>query len=157
MRPDGIISAAVSLALTGIDHIDLLHGAVSVPVIVGIVHILVGKLDSFNHHLCRVLVAAVTVVAAIVCLRVADRYRANDVKGQLEQPLALRLEVVIHRAFEAIAAVHCVGKVLLVGDALVEGISIATLERHIAEVDKDDKALLLTGNCAYITYTTVRC
>ena len=145
VRPDSAGSTAVGLALTGIDHIDLLHLIVTVPVVVGIVHFSVSQLQGFNHHLGRMFVVTLGVIRAIVGLFLADSYRAYHVEVQFELTLALLQEVVAHRTFKVAFRI-----ILPVGNALVEGFVVATLERAVLEVDQNDEALLITRDATHL-------
>ena len=149
MRPDSIIRTTIGFALTGIDHIHLLHFFVAVPVIVGKIHITIGLLQGLNNHRCRMLVVTIAVVTAIVCLCVGHGIGTYHIKGKQELTIALGFEVVVHRALET-----AIGEVRLVGNALIEGIVVGRLERNIAEVHQNDESLLCSRDAAYITHFT---
>ena len=56
--PDSVIATTVGLALTGVDDIDLIHLAVTGPVVVREVYPTVSKLTGFLNHLLGMLVVA---------------------------------------------------------------------------------------------------
>ena len=147
MGPDGRGGAAVGLAFAGIDHIDLLDFLVAVPVVVGKVDLVVDLMQGFNDHFGRMNVVTVAVITAIVCPLVRDGNRAHDVEGQFELAFTLGIEVVVHRTLKT-----AIGEVLLVGNALEEGIVVGLLERHVGEVHQDDESFLLSDDAAHVAH-----
>ena len=138
VRPDVVGTAAVGLALAGIDYEDLVHLAVAVPVVVGEVDILVGGDAHLLHHLIRVLVVIFAVVLAVVLVVVHQRVRPHDVEDQVEQSAALVSEVVSHAADESFSA----GEVNTVEDVVVFVPVVASLELLVAELGQNDQAVL---------------
>ena len=150
MRPDGIGSATVSLAFTGIDEIYLIYIAVTVPVVLApVLHLVFHQLDSLMGHFCRVLVITLEIVTTIIRLRFRHGNWSHDIEGQLKLAFALGIEVVIHRPHEITLI-----KILLIGNAYVKGTVVAGLERDIREINQDDQALFLSEIGTYFTDAT---
>ena len=146
VRPDGLRTATVGFALSGIDHVHLLHFAVAVPIVVPIVYLRVGQLQGLDDHSGWVSVIVIARVRTIVATSLAYGDWTHDVEGQLKLSAALRLEVIVHRPFEVAGR-----EILLVGNALIEGLVVGSLEGHIAEVHQDDESLLLAGYAPHRT------
>ena len=102
MGPDSIIGASVSLALAGINHIDLVDIAVVVPVVLFPVgNLLLSQRDGLANHLSRILVVTILVVTTVIRLLLTNGQRTDNVEVEFEQTTALGLEVVGHRTTEA--------------------------------------------------------
>ena len=147
--PDGVGHVAIGFAVAGIDDIDLIDLAVAVPIIVGIVHVVIGQLHSLDDHFSRMKVVAVAVVASVVGLSARHGVRTGNVEGQVKEAHALGVEVVVNRTHEAALL-----EVLFVGDAVVECGIVGGLEAQVAEVHQNDQALLVADVVSKFSHGT---
>ena len=137
--PDGLIGTTGSLALPGIDDVDLVYLAVASPVILPKVYLAVYQTASLGYHLLRVLVLVVIIIIAIVTGFLRHRYRAHNVEVDGKLAIALVTEVVFDTALEV---VHL--QAFFIGHTVVESLVVGTLKLGVLEVNQDDKALLDT-------------
>lgn len=98
MLPDGVgESVAVgSLAVSGIDEINLIYFAVAVPVVVGEVYLVGSELTCLVHHSCGVDIIAVSVVGSVGCHLLRHVDGSYDVKLKVEESVALIVEIVVN-------------------------------------------------------------
>ena len=108
MRPDGACILSIGLTMTGIHHIDLIHVAVIVPIIVRPFHLFIHQLAGFDNHLMNKLRTAVT---GIVLHFLGDSDRSHHIKSEIKLPVALAVEIIMHRTNGAIlvSIAHFVG------------------------------------------------
>ena len=98
MLPDGVgESVAVgSLAVSGIDEINLICLAVAVPVVVGEVDLVGSELTCLIHHSCGVDIVAVSVVGSVSSHLLRHGDGSYDVKLKVEESVALIVEIVVN-------------------------------------------------------------
>ena len=97
MGPDGGLTTAVGLALTGIDHHDLFHIAVAIPIVIGKVHLFVHLLTGLHDHLVGVRIIVVwRHVLSVILIVVTHQYRTYHIERQLQQSVALVVEIITH-------------------------------------------------------------
>ena len=146
MGPDGTLCTTVGFALSTVDHVDLIHLAIAIPVVVGIVNIIIGQLQGLNDHLGRIHVIALRVVLSVVGVGLRHGVGAHNVEVQFEDTFALGIEIVVHGPLE-----RAMVEILLVGDALVEVSVILFLELGCAKVHQYDEASLFAHVTANLT------
>ena len=139
--PDGFLFAAVGFTLAGIEDIDLVHFAVSVPVVVLVIHVTCGQSARFRNHFARSSVGVFPVdigIAAVVSTLVAQFVGAFHVETEVETAVALCHKVVVDAAFY--------GSFLIVFliDQLVKRLPrMDFFKFDILEVDQQDESFLL--------------
>ena len=117
MRPNGVCVSTGGFGITGVDDIDMIDGAVIVPVIISIVYVLIGEFTGFGNEFLGMQVVAVLVVAAIIGHVLRHGVSPDDIERHVKLAIALRVEVVVHATVVAVAFVaHLVGHI--VEDAL---------------------------------------
>ena len=132
------------------DDSHLVHVSVTIPVIFAVVYQLVGEQESLFCHLSTSLIP---VAASIVIAVFAQGDRSHDVEGEVEFPITLVDEIVVHRP-----NVFSFAEVFLVEDFIEMRLGIArdlwrelpcrgsirpAFSVTIAELNEDNKALLL--------------
>ena len=146
MGPDGALCTTVGFALSAVDHVDLIHLTIAIPVVVGIVNIIIGQLQGLNDHLGRIHVVALRVVLSVVGVGLRHGVGAHNVEVQFEDTFALGIEIVVHGPLE-----RAMVEILLVGDAFVEVSVILFLELGCAKVHQYDEASLFAHVTANLT------
>ena len=96
MRPDVALCAVVGLACE--NDIDLIDFTITIPIIVGIVDLRVGKFQSIDNHLWSTVVQLTVRRRTIVRAGFSKRERADDIKVDGEQSIALLDEIVAYGA-----------------------------------------------------------
>ena len=143
MGPDGICNAAVGFTITGIEDEYLIDLTVTIPVVIIKIHLSIGCSHSLYNQLIRVLIVTITVVRTIIAQVLCRCIGTHHVERQLKLRLtvlvlALSLEIVRHRTFEATDSV-----VLHVHDILILVQVVGSLKRLVLELHKDDQTFLL--------------
>ena len=136
MRPNGVCVSTGGFGITGVDDIDMIDGAVIVPVIISIVYVLIGEFTGFGNEFLRMQVVAVRVVAAIIGHVLRHGVSSDDIERHVKLAIALRVEIVVYAAVVAISfVIHLIGHI--VEDAL------RSVHLEIGEVHQDNQPALL--------------
>ena len=102
MRPYRVGCPSVGFALASIDDIHLIYIIVTVPVIVGEVHLIVGSFTGLNDHGGGVLVVALFTILVLAIIRhvVWHGIGSYDIKFEIKLATALVVEIVVYGAYE---------------------------------------------------------
>ena len=138
--PNGVGVCPACFTVACIDDIDLVHLAIVVPVVLCEIYTcLVGQMDSLAHHLGRVQVVAVGVVAAVVRHVLADSHGTHHIEGEVKLSITTSVKIVVDAKFHTVLVVaHLVEIVVEIG--------LRVLHRQVGKVHKDDEALFLTAD-----------
>ena len=135
MGPDGGAAAAVSLALSGINHHHLFHIAVTIPVVIGKIHFLIHQLTCFHNHLIGALIVVVWWhVGAVVLVVFTHPDRSYHIERQFKHPVALVAEVITHTTLEASFA-----EAPLVGNLIEQSPVVLLPELLVLKFNEDDE------------------
>ena len=140
VRPNGVSRSARSLAVAGIDNVNLVGSAVAVPVILRHIEFLlsVSQLASLLNHARRIDIVAVSVVGTVRIHVLRNRHRSHNVKLKVELAVALLVEVVVHRSVVAVVLVALLVEVVL---PLLQ--RVLRLHLLVLKVHKNHQALAL--------------
>ena len=147
-RPQSRIASTCCLTVTGIDNVQVLDLTVAVPVIFSPVDIVqaVNLRNSLMCKLPRILVVSIPGTAAIMAVVVVHLDRADDIECQVEQSVALVLEVVVDRTDGA----FLIGVAFLVDHVPVVCRVMTGSELLVREFRKDNYTLVLTGDVTMV-------
>ena len=139
VRPDGLESSPLCLAITSIDDVHLIHLAVVVPVVIGKVHRAVCQSACLGHHLGRVLVITVRVVLSVIAQLATHRDRPHDIEREIKLPIALTVEVVVNGASHVIVRIS-----LLVEEIEIGGVAVGHFP--VGKVHQNNQSLLVPAH-----------
>ena len=139
MWPYRRFSTAISLTLSCIKHEHLVYFTIAIPIVFGEINALSRcPLTSLSYHLTGAkVVASISIISSIIgtwVLQLTDTY---NIKVEFELTCTLRLEVILHAAFESI-----VGIVLSIGYLVVQSTVVTTLKLGVGKLSQDDQSLL---------------
>ena len=142
--PDGVFAAARGLAHTGVEHVDIVHHAIEVAVVLAEVNLSVQGFAGFHHHVPGVEVTAREVLPVETDVA-AEHHRAKHIKRQVVLPVAGREEIVAHTArgtvkIEALLVEHIVEELARVVVGEIRGI----VGGRLGEGDEDGQCALLS-------------
>ena len=131
-------STAISLTLSSIKHKHLVYFTIAIPIVLREIDTLSGcPLTSLSYHLAGAKVVAIRSISSIIgtwVLQLTDTY---NIKVEFELSCTLRLEIILHAAFESI-----VGIVLSIGYLVVQSAVVTTLKLGVGKLSQDDQSLL---------------
>ena len=136
--PYSFNSATIGLASTSVEDEHLVYFAISIPVVLGEVYLVLQLVAGLHHHLLGMHVVALRVVGAVVALVMVQLDGAIYIEGEVEQASALRQEVVVYASLESVG----IGESHFVGDAVVEVEGMAFVELHVVVIHQDNQSLL---------------
>ena len=142
--PDGVFAAARGLAHAGIEHVDIVHHAIQVAVVLAEVNLSVQGFAGFHHHVPGVEVAAREVLPVETDVA-AEHHGTEDIKRQVVLPVAGREEIVAHAArgtveVEALLVEHIVEELARVVVGEIRGL----VGGRLGEGDEDGQCALLS-------------
>ena len=142
--PDGVFAAARGLAHAGIEHVDIVHHAIQVAVVLAEVNLSVQGFAGFHHHVPGVEVAAGQVLPVETNVA-AEHHGTKDIERQVVLPVAGRKEIVAHTArgtvkVEALLVEHIVKELARVVVGEVRGV----VGGRLGEGDEDGQCALLS-------------
>ena len=105
MGPDGVWLGTIVLAKSGIDKEYLVHLAVVVPVIVGIVHIGISQTASFFRHFLWCGIVSRLVVSTVIAHVFTQFVGSHHIEVHVQLTIALRPEIICHRTAHAVVGI----------------------------------------------------
>ena len=99
--------------MAGVDDVYLLDHAIAVPVVLAEINLVIYHLYGFCNHNGRVLVVANLVVGTIVFEGLTHDDRANDIKGEIELPIAGIEEVVVDGTYVDVVGITGIVELVL--------------------------------------------
>ena len=105
MGPDGVWIGAIVLAKSGINKEYLVHLAVVVPVIVGIVHIGVGQSTCLLCHYLGCGIASRCVVSTVITHVFTQFVGSHHIEVHIQLAVALHPEIICHRTAHAVVGI----------------------------------------------------
>ena len=143
MRPDQVrVGSRVVLSMTGKDHEHLVNLAVTIPVVVGVVHFSLSPFHHLRHHLIRVRIVAVFSGLTVVRLLLRHDVRSHDVEVDFQLTVALCLEEIPYRSLHAEVAVS-----LLVEEVLKHRHRVFHRELDVLELHQNHQSAFLSRQC----------
>ncbi len=130
--------------MAGIKHENLVGLAVTVPVVIRKIHLVVNHPAGFLNHFVGMRVLLLVAKQLVILRRsvvgriVGQAHRADNIKVKLEGPAALRQEIIAHTAAETILRI-----IPLVGNIVVELTGMASLKIIVTELSEDYQAPFL--------------
>ena len=95
MGPYRVFGATISLSFSCINQIDLIHQAISIPIVLmPIGNLIFNLVQRFYHHFSSMKIVSYTVVDAIVRILFADGNGTYHIEIQFKQAAALGFEIV---------------------------------------------------------------
>ena len=143
MGPDGVWIGAIVLAKSGINKEYLVHLAVVVPVIVGIVHIGVGQSACLFCHLLCIGIGVPVHVPTVIGHVLAQLIGTHHIEVYVQLAIALRPEIICHRTAHAV-----VGISFYIKEIVENGLGIRGDKVLVVETDKDYQPLFLSFDAA---------
>ena len=138
MWPYRRCSTAISLTLSSIKHKHLVYFTIAIPIVLREIDALSGcPQTSLSYHLASMKVVASISISSIIGTWVLQWTDTYDIKVEFELSSTLRLEVILHAAFESI-----VGIVLSIGYLVVQSAVVTTLKLRVGKLSQDDQSLL---------------
>ena len=92
--PDVVRNISIGLTLACIEHEDLVHLAVAVPIIVGEVDISIGGPANFGNHLLGMHIVTILIVLTVVLVVFLGNIGTHNIKHQFKQSCRLVAEIV---------------------------------------------------------------
>ena len=133
------VAGLAILCHTSIDDVDLVHLAIVVPVVIGIVDVGIGKLQGLDDHFGGTVVELIVGSRSVVIVLLGKSEGAHYVEVDVEQAVALFKEIVADGADVAVESIA-----LLVEAALpLRGGT--GLHIHVGELDEQDQSALRLG------------
>ena len=133
------VAGLAILCHTSIDDVDLVHLAIVVPVVIGIVDVGIGKFQGLDDHFGGTVVELIVGSRSVVVVLLGKSEGAHYVEVDVEQAVALFKEIVADGADVAVE-----GIALLVEAALpLRGGT--GLHVHVGELDEQDQSALRLG------------
>ena len=145
MRPNGLRRTAIGLTLTGIDHIDKVHIAVIVRIIVSPIDriLLIGQAASFNNSIGCVLVIAFVIIriaCIIICSVIShiatQGHRTKHIKLRTIRSVTLICKILTCRRIASINRT-----VQRVTQLIERSLRVTALHALVAEVRQDNHSL----------------
>ena len=118
--------------MTGIEHKNLFRYSISVPVVIGEIHITVYRLTSLTNHLVGMLIRAIN-VPSIIAIALRELHGAGHVKVEQKLSAALCFEIVADASVEPMIAIAWE-----IGNAVIQSMSgtiISRVKLCVGEVD----------------------
>jgi hypothetical protein len=116
MRPDSVLIVTAMLTLPGKKYHYLLHLSVSVPVVVGKIHLFCSQFTGLSYHFPSTDIQTISIILTIVGIVHGKRYRTHHIKVYEKLSAALVLEVVVYTSLKT----QFMHKILFVGNPLIE-------------------------------------
>ena len=143
MRPYQIfLRIVVMLSLASINHIDLIHLTVMVPVVIGKIYLwilLVDQKYGLFYHDIWILVIINSIVLSIIAIIFGDSDGTHHIERQVKLPSTLCMEIVFHTSHKL-----TIRKTYLIRHSVEENRIIGSLEGLVSKVHQNHKTPLVT-------------
>ena len=150
MSPQVIADSRLSLIITSINHVHLIHIAIAIIIVFGEINRRFDEFACLAHHLSRMGVVAIGIVLAIVRHILRHFYRPHHIERQVKLPITLVVEIVADRTYVAILV-----EAFLVVLVIKQFKRFFDSEGFVGKFHKDDEHIhlalhMLATNVAYL-------